>query len=165
MKVRIVAAALLVLAVALYAAVAIPMQRQAAAAADEYRRARDDAREVRARLARLERRDAAHARASHAVNADTPGAAVRAVRRSVVQTLQSARLSGVRLGVVAARAPYTTRVHLTAAASFADAVAFTGLLARPETGVVLERIQLTPRGDGVGLDVDGVTLGQGGAAP
>jgi len=165
MKVRLGAASLLVVAVALYAAVAVPMQRQAAAAADEYRRARDEARDIRARLARLERRDAAHARASHAIAADTPGAAVRAVRRSVVQTLQAARVSGVRLGVMAARAPYTTRVHLTAAASFADAVALTGLLARPETGVVLDRVQLTPRGDGVALEVEGVTLGPGAAAP
>ena len=162
MKVRILAAALLVLAVALYAAVAVPMQRQAAGAADEYRRARDDARDIRTRLARLERRDAAHARASHAVAADTPGAAVRAVRRSVVQTLQGARVSGVRLGVVAARPPYTTRVHLTAVADFNDAVTLTGLLAGPETGVVLDRVQLTPRGDGVSLELEGVTLGPGG---
>jgi len=165
MKVRILAAALLALAVALYAAAAVPMQRQAAAAADEYRRARDDARDMRARLARLERRDAAHARAARAVAADTPGAAVRAVRRSVVQTLQQARVSGVRLGVVAARPPYSTRVHLSATASFTDAVALTGLLARPETGLVLDRVQLSPRGDAVALEVDGVTLGPGGSSP
>ncbi len=160
MRARWVAAALLAGGIALYAAVAVPMQRQAAAAAEEYRRARDDARDIRARLARLERRDAIHARASQAIAAaSTPGGAVRAVRRSVVQTLQSTRVSGVRLSVVPARAPYTTRVHLSASGPFGDAVTLSGLIARPETGVVLERVHLSPRADGVALDLDGVTLG------
>ena len=82
-----------------------PTQRQAAAAADEYRRARDEARDIRTRLARLERRDAAHTRAATALAAATPGDTVRAVRRSVVQTLQNAGVSGVRLSVLPAGRP------------------------------------------------------------
>lgn len=159
MSARWVAAALLGAGIALYAAVAVPMQRQSAATAEEYRRARDEARDIRTRMARLERRDAAHARAATALaGAATPGGTVRAVRRSVVQTLQGARLSGVRLGVVAARAPFAARVHLTTEGPFSEVVALTDRVARPETGIVLERVRLVPRGDRVSLDLDGVTL-------
>ena len=79
----------------------------------------------------------------------------------MVQTLQGARVSGVRLGVTAVRAPYAARVHLTASGSFSEVVSLAGLVARPETGVVLERIRFGPRGDGVSLELDGVTLGPG----
>jgi hypothetical protein len=158
---RWIAAALLVAAVVLYAAVAVPTQRQAAAAADEYRRARDEARDVRSRLARLERRDAAHTRAATAVAGATPGETVRAVRRSVVQTLQNAAVSGVRLSVTSGRPPYTARVRLSASGPFPEVMALTGRIARPETGVVLERVRLSPRSDGVTMDLEGVTLGPG----
>ena len=158
---RWIAAALVAVGVVIYAAVALPMRRQAQAAADDYRRARDEARDMRARLARLERRDAAHLRAASALAGTTPAGTVRTVRRSVVQTLQNARVSGVRLGVTAARAPYAARVHLAASGSFPEVVSLAGLVARPETGVVLERIRFAPRGDGVALELDGVTLGPG----
>jgi hypothetical protein len=159
MTARWIAAALLAGGVVLYTAVAVPMQRQAAAAADEYRHARDEARDVRTRLARLERRDAAHVRATAALAGATPGDTVRAVRRSVVQTLQDARVSGVRLGVAAARAPFAARVRLSAAGSFPEVMALAGKVARPETGVVLERVRLSPRPGGVALELEGVTLG------
>lgn len=161
MTARWIAAGLVSLSVALYAAVAIPTQRQAADAAEEYRVARDEARDIRARLGRLERRDAAHVRAVSAVAGATPADTVRAVRRSVVQTLQGARVSGVRLGVVAGRAPYAARVHLSASGPFPEVMTLVGRVARPETGVVLEHVHLGPRGDGVTLDLEGVTLGSG----
>ena len=158
---RGIAAALLAGAVVLYSAVAVPMRRQAAAAADDYRRARDEARDMRARLARLERRDAAHLRVASALAGATPAGIVQRVRRSLVQTLQNARVSGVRLGVTAARAPYAARVHLSAAGPFPEVMALAGRIAGPETGVVLERVRLAPRADGVTLELDGVTLGPG----
>jgi hypothetical protein len=156
---RWIAAALLVAGVVLYAAVAVPTQRQAAEAADEYRRARDEARDIRTRLARLERRDAAHERAAAAMAATTPGGTVRAVRRSVVQTLQDAGVSGVRLSVVPARPPFAARVRLSATGPYPEVIGFAGRLARPETGVVLERVRLSPRGGALALEIDGVTLG------
>jgi hypothetical protein len=146
-------------ALALYAAVGVPMQREATAAADEYRRARDEARDIRTRLARLERRDAAHARAATALPAATPADTVRAVRRVVVQTLQEAHVSGVRLAVSPARGPYAARVRLSAEGPFAQVVSLAGLLARPERGLVLERVRLAPRGQRVSLELEGVTLG------
>ena len=160
MKARWLAALLVVAGLGLYAAVGVPMQRQAAATGDEYKRARDEARDIRTRLARLERRDAAHLRATTALPAAaTPADTVRAVRRVVVQTLQEAQVGGVRLGVSAARAPYAARVRLSAEGPFAQVVSLAGLLARPERGLVLEKVRFSPRGDRVSLDLEGVTLG------
>ncbi|HUG54025.1 MAG TPA: hypothetical protein VMR21_10495 [Vicinamibacteria bacterium] len=147
----------------LYAMAAVPMQRQAGVAADEYRRVRDEARDIRSRLARLERRDAAHARASTVLSgAATPGETVRVVRRSVVQSLQGAQVASVRLGVHPARPPFAARVRLTAEGPFDEVVALAGRLSRPETGVVLDRVRLTPRAGGVSLDLQAVTLARGG---
>ena len=162
MKARWLAAALIAGGFALYGAVALPMQRQAAAAADDDRRARDEARDIRLRLARLERRDAAHLRATTVLaSAGNPGDTVRAVRRSIVQGLGEARVSGVHLGVTAGRAPYAVRVHLATEGPFSEVVGLTGLLARPERGLVLERVHLSPRGERVSLDLEAVTLGPG----
>lgn len=161
MNARWIAAALVAAGIGLYATAAIPMQRQAAEAADEYRLARNESRDIRSRLARLERRDAAQGRAAAALALATPADTVRAVRRSVVRTLQGAKVSGVRLGVVASRAPYSAKVHLTATGAFPDVMRLSAFLARPETGVVLDRVRLSPRGDVVTLDLDAVTLGSG----
>ena len=38
-------------------------------------------------------------------------------------------------------------------------MALAGRISRPETGVVLERVRLSPRPGAVALDLDGVTLG------
>jgi hypothetical protein len=157
------AAGLAAAALALYAAAALPLQRQAAAAADEYRRARDEARDTRARLARLERRELAHARAV-AVGAGTPGETVRTVRRAVVRSLEGAPVSGVRLGVTPSRGPFAARMRLSAEGAFSDVVALTGAVSRPENGVVLDRVRLVPRQDRLGLEVDAVTLRAGGEA-
>ena len=160
MKARWLAAALIAGGFALYGAVALPMQRQAAAAADDDRRARDEARDIRLRLARLERRDAAHVRAAAALEgAASPGETVRAVRRSVVQDLQDAHVSAVRLGVSASRPPFAARVRLSAEGRFAEVVRLAGMVARAEKGVMLERVRLSPRGDVVAFELEGITLG------
>jgi hypothetical protein len=156
------AAGLLGAGLVLYAVAAVPMRRQAEVAADEYRRARDEARDIRTRLARLERRDAAHARAATALSgAATPGETVRVVRRSVVQSLQGAHVSAVRLGVQAARPPFAARVRLSAEGPLEDVVTLAGRVSRPESGVILERVRFAPRADRVILDLEAVALARG----
>jgi hypothetical protein len=144
----------------LYATAAVPLQRQAAAAADEYRKTRDERREVRTRLARLQRREAVQRHAAQVIPAGaTPGDTVRAVRRVVVQTVASAGLSGVRLGVRPGRAPVLAEVHLSTEGPFGDVVRLCGLLTRGETGLVLSQLRLTPRSMGAALDLDAVVPG------
>ena len=64
MRLRVAAAVLLALAAIVYAAGTLPLQGKAAAAADAYRRARDERRAAHARLGQAQRRESALRRAS-----------------------------------------------------------------------------------------------------
>jgi hypothetical protein len=165
MRMRVAAAALVLLAVALHALVTMPLQSRAAAASDQYRQARDQRRAARTRLAELERRESARSRAEAAFAAarSAPGGGVRDVRRKVVDLVSRSRVSGVRLAVRPARPPASASVGLAAEGSFDDVLRLTGELSRPGNGLILERVRLAPRGAArVVLDVQASGLG---AAP
>ena len=151
---------LLVVAVILYVGLARPAQREAGAVADEYRRARDERRDARARLQRLERRVPTLRATDAAAAPAAPGERVRVVRRTVVRTVEEARLSPVRLSVRPGRPPAEVAVQLGAEGAFDDVVRFGGLVARPETGIVLQKFRLAPRQGGVTtVELDAVALG------
>lgn len=159
---RWVAVALLGVSLLLYAGVARPMQRQAGAAADEYRRARDQRRDVRARLQRLERAGPVPRARQAAGPAAAPGEVVRSVRRSLVRLVEEAGLSPVRLSVRPGRPPVPAAVQLGAEGSFENVVRFGGLVSRPETGIVLQKFRLSPRqGRVTVLEMDAIALGGG----
>jgi len=164
MRLRIAGAALVLVAALLHVAVARPLQARASAAADNYRRARDERRDARARADELERRAAALERAAAAVAAarSAPGGGVREVRRGVVDVVTRSRVSGVRLGVRPGRPPASAAVALSAEGPFADVLRLTAELARPGSGLVLERVRLVSRPPRVGVDVEASGLG---AAP
>lgn len=161
MKVRAAGLVLLLLAVALYVAGAVRLESQAAAASDEYRQARDRRRDTRSRLAELEHREAARARAIAILAAarNAPAGGVREVRRGIVDLVTRSRVSGVRLGVRPGRPPASAAVALSAEGSFADVVSLTGELSRAGRGLVLERVRLDARSSRVGLDVEASGLG------
>jgi len=161
MKIRLAGLVLLLLAAVLYGAGALRLDAQAAAASDEYRRARDERRDVRARLAQIERREAARARAMDLLTAarNAPPSGVREVRRGVVELVNRARVSGVRLGVRPGRPPASAAVALSAEGTFTDVVRLTGELARAGRGLVLDRVRLVSRPPRVGLDVEASGLG------
>jgi type II secretory pathway component PulM len=158
---RWIGLALLAAAIVLYVGVARPAQREAAAAGDEYRRARDERRDARARLQRLERRVPALRAADAAAPAPAaPGERVRVVRRAVVRTVEEAGLSPVRLSVRPGRPPAEVSVQLGAEGSFDEVVRFGGLVARPETGIVLQAFRLAPgHGRVTTVELDAVALG------
>ncbi len=155
---RAIAGALVVVAVLLYAGVAAPLGREAGAAADEYRRLRDERREVRVRLARLERRDSVR---NALAAGGGPGGAVRAVRRILVDRVGVAGVSDVRLGVRPGRGAVAAR--LSAQGPFADVLRLCGLLASPDTGLVLTQVHLTPHPPLAGVELD--MIAPGSAAP
>jgi len=161
MKVRLAGAVLLLLAAVLYVAGAVRVESEAAAASDEYRKARDQRHVARSRLAELERREAARARAvavlAAARNASAGG--LREVRRGLVDVLTRSHVSGVRLGVRPGRPPASAAVALSAEGSFTDVVRLTGELARAGNGLVLDRVRLVSRSPRVGLDVEASGLG------
>ena len=161
MSVRVAGLVLLLLAVVLYVGGALRLESEAATASEEYRRARDQRREVRSRLAELERREAARARAvaSLAAARNTPAGGLREVRRGVVDLVTRSHVSAVRLGVRPGRPPASTAVALSAEGSFGDVVRLTGELARAGNGLVLDRVRLFSRAPRVGLDVEASGLG------
>jgi hypothetical protein len=164
MRLRIVAGAFGLLAALLYAAVTRPLESQAVAAGEQYRQARDQRRDARARVADLERRAAARRRAAAMLAAArvAPGGGVREVRRGVVEIVTRSRVSSVRLGVRPGRPPASAAVALSAEGPFADVVRLMAELTRPGSGLVLDRVRLVSRPPRVALDVDASGLG---AAP
>jgi hypothetical protein len=148
-----VALALIAGAALLYVAWARPLESRAAAAADEFRKARQERHAAEARLA-LARRRVSALDAAGGAPSDPP-----ALRRSVVRLLEHSRLSSVRLVVRPDRPPVTARVSLFADGAFADLVQLSGRLVRPGTGLVLERLRLAPRSSALGMDVEAVSLG------
>lgn len=160
MKIRVTAGALLLLAAVLYGAVTVPLQSQAAAASEQYRQARDQRRDARLRQAELERRAAARARAEAVLAAARSAeGGLREVRRGVVDLITRSRVSAVRLGVRPGRPPASATVGISAEGSFADVMRFTGELARPGRGLVLDRVRLVSRPPRVGLELGASGLG------
>lgn len=152
-------AALVMAAVAalLYFAVARPLRAQAAAYADAFGAARLERRDASTRVSELQRRSQARARAMAAVKGAAVDRAVttRAVRRSVAQAVEGSR-AGVHLAI--RPSADGVDVNVTARGKAADVLKLAGRLARPEFGVVLERVSFTRAADAVGLQVDGLGI-------
>ncbi len=154
-------AALLVLAVALgvWVAAVRPATQQLALAQQEFGRARGERERLRSQTTVLERKVAAHARLVGASSA-RPGDPVKALRLFVVDSVSRAPLTDVRLEASPGRGPAVARVRLTASGSFREILLLLERLRGPESGIALERVQLTAGGAGtVQADVEGFTLG------
>jgi hypothetical protein len=153
------AAALVMAAAAalLYFAVARPLRAQAAAYADAFGAARLDRREASAHVSDLQRRSQARARAVAAVKGAAVDRAVttRAVRRSVAQAVEGSR-ADVHLAI--RPSADGVDVNVTARGPAADVLDLAGRLARPEFGVVLERVSFTRSAGAVGLQVEGLGI-------
>jgi hypothetical protein len=158
--VRGVALLLLAATAVVYAGLTVPLQRKAAAAAEAYRRARDDRRAARTRLGELERRESALRRAAPARGDATssPRDPVGQTRHGIVASLEGAGLSGIRLAVRPGQPPAVAQVRLSAEGPFPDVVRLTGELVRPGTGVVLEKFHLSGRDSRVAMSLEGVGL-------
>jgi len=160
MRVRAVAALLLAVTAIVYAGVTVPLQSKAAAAADAYRRARDERRAAYVRLNDMRRRESALRRAAPAPGeaAALSRDAVGQTRHGIVASLAGTGLSGIRLAVRPGSPPAAAQVRLSAEGPFAEVVRLAGELVRPGTGVVLERFQLTGRDSRVAMHLEGVGL-------
>ena len=156
MTARAAAAVMALLAAALYLAVAVPAGREAAEAADAFGRARLERQDAASRVAALERRREARARAVAAVSdaGGDPAASTRAVRRAVSQVIEGSRAEGVNLAI----RPGVQGVEVAIAARGAadDILRLAGALARPEVGVVLGRVNLARAPGGVTVQVEGL---------
>lgn len=162
MTARILAGLLLVGALLIYMGAALPMRRAAAATGDDYRRARDARRTSVTRLAEAERREAAHRAALLLVAPPEAGSekeVLGALRRSVIASLDEARVSKVHLSISPGRAPVRASLQLSAEGEFQDVVRLSGRIARPGSGLTLDRVRLDPTANGVALQLEGLSLG------
>ncbi len=145
-------------AAVLYFGVARPLRAQAYADADAFGAARVERRDASARLSELQRRSQARARAVAAVKGASgdPAVTTRAVRRSVAQAVEGSRAAGVHLAI--RPSSKGVDVNVTARGPAAAVLDLTGQLARPEYGVVLERVSFTRSAGEVGLQVQGLGI-------
>jgi hypothetical protein len=141
---RLFSAAPLVAAVLLYGGVAVPLRARADRARDAYAQARRARQQAQVELASLQRREAAWRQA--ALPAATPeDEAAAALRRTVLAALEAGGATNVRLSV--RPSPRGPSVRVSATAPYAAAVRLAADMARPGTGLVLERVRLQPRAD------------------
>ena len=159
MKARLAAALLVLAAVGVHLGLTSAYRAEAAAAADDFRRVRDERRTIGTRLAQKLRLEDAQRRAGHLPAAEAGLTPTRAARLQVVRTLEGSGMRGVRLGVTPeARSPRSVRVHLTGEGSFEDVLRFAGQMAGPGTGLLLEQVELDTQQDLVGLSIDAMGL-------
>jgi hypothetical protein len=133
------------LAALLLSFAAVPLRARAARERDAYAAARRERQQAQARLAPLEHRDRARRQAAAALAGagQAEGGPAAAVRRGVLATADRAGATRVRLGVRPGAGEVSVR--LAASASYADAVRLPGDVARPETGLVLQRVRFERR--------------------
>lgn len=151
------AAAMLVLGVALWVAVAQPLQRTAQALDVEYRRLREEQRDGQGRLAALEGRRARARLVTEAAARSGRGPdALRHARLSMIDSLAETPLSDVQLSVSTQPQRAVAALTLVAAGDFEDVVRASGHVVRPGTGLLLEHVAMRPKDEGVDLTVEAV---------
>jgi hypothetical protein len=161
---RVAAAVLLLCALFLWLGVTGPARRDAVEAQRQFAQGREERERLRLRTAEAERRMAYVDRLAAA----SPGGAqdpVGGLRRTALVALSGTALSGTQIEVTPGRAPMAARARLDARGSFREALRLCERLSGPESGVALERVQLTSAaGSELRVDLDGFTL-QAPAAP
>jgi hypothetical protein len=133
---------------------------ESAALANEHQRILGEHRAAARRVAELERRAALRARVSPRGAAEVPtDEALQKIRSGVVNAL--GRVSHSRLEVRPGPAPAMATVSLSTDGSFLEIVDLVSTLARPGSGLVVQRVMLQPSGlGGIQLQLDAVALGE-----
>jgi hypothetical protein len=83
---------------------------------------------------------------------------VTALRRSLLDSMDGAPVTAVRLSVAPAPPPLGARARVSAEGSFDDLVRLSQRLVGLRTGLVPERLRWAVSGSQLSLDVDGATL-------
>jgi hypothetical protein len=147
-------------AVAVHYLVTVPARAAVGQAADEQRRLREERRDLLRRLAPLDRREAARARALEALAAVPlpAGAEAQVLRRTVLARLAEQPLHAVRVAVRPGRGATAGSVSLACEGDLDAVLRSVSELVRPGSGLVLARARLaaTPAGVSLDLDVHGV---------
>ena len=157
-----VAPALLLVAVAavLQIGLGVPARRDRDEARTAYARGREERERLRARVAELER-----SAATESASVADPAAAVRALRASLLRATDGLPVGSIQIAATPGdRRQVAARGRLAVNGPLADALVVTGRLARPTSGVLLERVRLTETRAASGqvrLEVEGFSIGAG----
>jgi hypothetical protein len=151
---------LLVAAAVVHFGVTVPLERRTSSSLQELKQLDGERRQAASRMASLERRQALDRRLAAAFSPTVVAsmATLRAVRLSVVDSLDDVDVSGVRLSVRPGTAR-TTRVSVVAQGGFDEVIRLSAHLVRPGTGLVLERATFNSRSSGVDLSLQAVGVG------
>lgn len=160
MKARLLAAGLLLAAAAVWGFVGRPLRREAQDLGDEYRRLRDERRQVESHTGSVQRAEAARRRALSAL-ASSPGGALQNARRAAIQCLADAELGEVRIGVKPAKlgSAEGAQVRIQGAGSFTEVVRLASQLTKEPAGLLLDQVTLAPRGERVEVTIEAYGLG------
>jgi hypothetical protein len=153
------AAVLALAALGVHVGLTVRYRAQGAAAADDFRRLRDERRQVASRVAQKTRLEDAQRRAGRLPDAEGGLTPARAARLQVVRSLEGSGITRVRLGVSpGTRAPQAVSVRLTGEGSFEDVLRFSGAVVRPGSGLLLRQVALDTQDERVGLSLEAVGL-------
>ena len=161
MKARLLAAGLLLAAAALWAFGGRPLRQETLRLGDEYRRLRDERRQLESRTGGLLRAGTARRRALSAL-ASSPGGALQNARRAAIQCLANAELGEVRIGVKPAKlgsAAGAAQVRIQGSGSFAEVVKLASQLTKEPAGFLLDQVTLASRGERVEVTIEAYGLG------
>jgi hypothetical protein len=154
---RLLALVLLLLAGGLYRGIASPARRTTAQLEAELLRVRAESEPLRRRLAEGEpQRAALDAWQKARPRGDR---SLAGLRHDLLQSVEGAQVSGVRLSVVRATPPLAARAQVAALGAFADLLDLSERLVGPTTGVVPQRLSWAVSGSELTFELDGVVLG------
>lgn len=162
MRARLVAAALLLLAAAVYALVWLPANERVIRNGEALRRLHEERRQLAAALQPLEREDALRTAALARLGAVPlpEGHEAPLVRRAVLAKLSEAGFRGVRVSVRPGRGSAAALIGVQADGSLMNALRFSDDLVRPGSGVVFNRVRLAPGPEGISLELDASNMGR-----
>lgn len=161
MKVRLLAAGLLLAAAALWTFWGRPLRQETLSLGDEYRLLRDQRRQMESGAAGHDRAGAARRRALSSLASDR-GGTLPTARRAALEALAKAELGEVKIAVKRAKlgsVAGAAQVRIQGSGSFAQVVKLAGQLTQPPTGFLLEQVSFTPRGERVEVAIEAWGLG------
>ncbi len=142
-------------AAAFHLGLTLPARHARDEARAAFARKREERERLRADVTRLERR----ATGPRASAPDGDAAAARALRRSLLAATSGLAIGGVEIASHPERRGTTAaRGRLVGTGRQADVLRMAGRLAEAGSGVLLERLDLTLRPDGIRMEADAISL-------
>ena len=158
---RLVGLGLLVVAACVHVGLTLSSRRARDEAREAFARQREEREHLRARMARLERSSSV----ARPGAPDGDAATARALRRALLGATRGLAIGDVQIATQPERGGSTAaRGRLSGTGRQADVLSVAGRLAAPDSGVLLERVELALRSEGIRLEAEAVSVRSGSAS-